>query len=411
MRSFSLRSWRAFSIVSLSFSWWLLSSVTGCTNNLNRAIYREHPDLVQKFLAEGADVNQANDNGGTPLIYAAQYSDLTLIKTLVERGAMVNATDRDGNSALSYVAAGKIYRNDAAVFLLSHGADVNVVNHEGRTPLHLAMARSGESANDAKQLELVTVLLSAGADPMLKTKKGELALHLAAAADQSDAVMEKLLSATKDPHDLDFTGYSAFSKAARVGAHRTALFLISHSFAPQEFVPAATAATGPYATIDVAREINARAWEAVGDRAFHAGDKAGALAAYQTSATSYDSALADCRRVTGIYENLLKEAKAARKHRIMGTVAANVVGGGLAATTGVGFVAVPKRVKDNHIDEYAEALARNQAELTAITRDQANLAAKLHDLEAALKSEPAVASVPVVAVMPATMLSSTQPTQ
>ena len=403
MRSFSLLSWRASPIVLLSLNLGLLFGVTGCTNNLNRAIYREHPDLVQKFLAEGANVNQANDNGGTPLIYAAQYSDLALIKTLIERGAMVNATDRDGNSALSYLVAGKIYKNDAVTFLLSRGADVNVVNHEGRTPLHLAAVRSGESSDDAKQLELVTILLSAGADPMLKTKKGELALHLAAAADQSDAVMGKLLSVTKDPYELDFTGYNAFSKAARVGAHRTALFLINHSFAPQEFVPAAITATGPDPVIDVAREINARAQEAVGDCAFHAGDKAKAVAAYRTSATCYESALTDCRQVTGIYENLLKEAKTARKHRIIGTVAANVVGGGLAAATGVGFVAVPKRVKDNHIDEYAEALARNQAELAGITRDQANLSAKLRDLEAALKTEPVVAGVPVVATLPATL--------
>src|SRR2546423_14266917 len=82
---------------------WILFNLTGCTNTLNRAIYREHPELVQKFLAEGADVNQVNDDGGTPLIYAAQYGDLALIKTLVERGAKVNWTDKTGNSALCYL--------------------------------------------------------------------------------------------------------------------------------------------------------------------------------------------------------------------------------------------------------------------------------------------------------------------
>ncbi len=403
MRAFSLLSLRASSIASLAVGVGLLLGVAGCTNSLNRAIYREHPDLVEKFLAEGADVNQANANGGTPLIYAAQFSDLTLIKKLVERGARVNVTDREGNSALSYLVARKVYQNDAVTFLLGHGADVNIANHEGRTPLHLAVARSGEFSDDTKQLELVTGLLSAGADPMLKTRKDELALHLAAATDQSDAVMGKLLSATKDPHDLDFTGYSAFSKAARVGAHRTALFLINHSFTPQEFIPAPASATGPDPTLDVAREINARAQEAIGDSALHAGDNAGALAAYRTSATCYESALADCRQVVSLYENSLKEAKTARKHRIIGTVAANVVGGGLAAATGVGFVAVPKRVKDNHIDEYAEALTRDQAELTALSRDQTNLSTKLRDLETAVKSEPTVASVPVVAVLPVTL--------
>ncbi len=211
----------------------LLLTLTSCTNTLNRAIYREHPDLIKKFLAEGADVNQANDDGGTPLIYAAQHSDLSLIKTLVERGAKVNWTDKTGNSALGYLTSGKTYKNDAVSFLLGHGAEVNKANNAGITPLHFAAARTCEPTDTTRQLELVTLLLGAGADPNLYTERGDLALHLAAAANQPDSLLEQLLNVTKDPQRLNQAGYSAFSSAARTGAGACLFFGRARLLAPR----------------------------------------------------------------------------------------------------------------------------------------------------------------------------------
>ncbi len=374
-------------------AWWLLGA-TGCTNNLNRAIYREHPDKVQKFLADGADVNQVSGHGGTPLIYAAQHADLALIKTLVDRGADVNWTDEEGNSALSYLASRKDLQIDAASLLLSHHANANNANLHGRTPLQLAAARACPLAEASAQRELVNLLLGAGADPMRATKAGDLPLHLAAAANQPDEVMALLLTATRDPQQLNRAGYSAFSMAAKTGAHGSALFLAAHGFTPQDLTLTPVAVFSPaYASIYPGYEINARGQEAMGDYAASLGAKAKALEAYRTSAAEYEKAVGNCQEVINLYDTALKEAKAGKASRIFNAVALNILGGGLAAATGVGFFAVPKPVKNNHIDEYAEALAMNQAELANLTHDQTNLSAKLHAAEAALNAVPLAAAV------------------
>ncbi len=141
--------------------------------------------------------------------------------------------------------------------------------------------------------------------------------------------------------------------------------------------------------VDVFHEINARAHEAVGDYTSNIGDKPKALSSYRNSAKFYHDAVADCQTVINFYDGSLKTAKSGRKSRLIGTIAANIVGGGLAAATGVGFVAVPKRVENNHIDEYVEALEKNQIELAALTRDQTELTVKLRKLEGEAKPESA----------------------
>jgi ankyrin repeat protein len=150
----------------------------GCTNTLNRAIYREHPEAVQKFLAQGADVNAPNDDGSTPLIYAAQYGDLALIKTLVERGAKVNAVNHLGNSALIYLVSAPLYKNESVAFLLAHGAEINRPNNEGHAALHRALARACQPEDTARQTELINLLLRAGADANQLTNRHELPFTL-----------------------------------------------------------------------------------------------------------------------------------------------------------------------------------------------------------------------------------------
>ena len=359
----------------------------GCTNSLNRAIYREHPEAIQKFLAAGANVNEANEDGGTPLIYAAQHGDLALIKILVERGATVNWVDHEGNSPLGYLASGEKSKNDAVAFLLTRGADINFANKTGHTPLHLAVMRRRRPEEARPQTELVAMLLGAGADVNRQTQRGELPLHLAAAAGQPDQVLAQLIQGTREPQALTGSGYTALSEAAQAGQHQAALFLVGHGFEPQKLAPApARLETQFPLALEVSYPIDARAYEAMGDYLLGRSDRVNALASYQRSAIGYEAAVADCQQVVNRYTEALKDAKAGRKGRLFSTIALNALGVGLGAATGVGFYAVPKRA-DNPIDDYADELERDQAELAKRIRDQSDLTTKLHEVEITLKAE------------------------
>jgi len=62
-------------------------------------------DVALKFIGEallqaGCDVNAADNNGRTPLMYAARYNQPAAVRLLLEAGANVKAQDKDGMTAL-----------------------------------------------------------------------------------------------------------------------------------------------------------------------------------------------------------------------------------------------------------------------------------------------------------------------
>src|SRR2546421_10576648 len=70
---------------------------------------------VEKLIESGADVNQQDDQGWTPLNFAAGSGDLALIKLLVEKGADVFRVGRDQRTPyMIALAAGRL---EAARFL------------------------------------------------------------------------------------------------------------------------------------------------------------------------------------------------------------------------------------------------------------------------------------------------------
>lgn len=65
------------------------------------AITKGEVEIVKKFVAYGADVNEMT-NGKTPLMYAARTNQLEITKFLVENGASIHVKDKNGLTALDY---------------------------------------------------------------------------------------------------------------------------------------------------------------------------------------------------------------------------------------------------------------------------------------------------------------------
>ena len=77
----------------------------GDTNqDLLEAAMKGDTAAVKTLLTKGADVNAQNQAGGTALMYAATVGHNTTVQALLEAGADVNAKDNEGGTALMRAA-------------------------------------------------------------------------------------------------------------------------------------------------------------------------------------------------------------------------------------------------------------------------------------------------------------------
>jgi ankyrin repeat protein len=161
-------------------------------------------DALATYLVEHkADANLADHSSWTPLMYAAWDDDPELVKTLLTHGANLTSTDNDGLTALGIAAQnGKV---KSAQVLMGAGADVNApVAKGGYTPLMLA-AISGSH-------ELATLLIGHGARVNDTNPGGVTALMIAAAGNHS-SVAELLIKSGANVDARSEDGRTALSIA------------------------------------------------------------------------------------------------------------------------------------------------------------------------------------------------------
>ena len=73
---------------------------------LCNAIVKGDIATVKKFVEYGSDVNELS-NGLTPLMLAARYNKVDILKYLMEKGADKKIKDEKGNTALKYAEFSK----------------------------------------------------------------------------------------------------------------------------------------------------------------------------------------------------------------------------------------------------------------------------------------------------------------
>lgn len=164
------------------------------------AVAQKHPEMVKELIARGADVNVRSATkiwerqntaeprekwmplgSQTPLMFAAREGCSECVPLLAAAGGEVDAKDIDDELTPLIMALSNGHY-DAAAALINAGADVNLSDKLGRTPLYAAVddhsmpvsARPSPKEVDEvmSSLDTIKLLLAKGAEVNLQLKNG-----------------------------------------------------------------------------------------------------------------------------------------------------------------------------------------------------------------------------------------------
>lgn len=159
-----------------------------------KAVTRGDVELARGLISEGLDVNMEDQSNLSALVQACFSGCAEMVQLLVDHGADVNASKGVTTPLMAVCGTWKGTEADlvtCAEILLKHGAEPDLADRAGTTPLMLA-AREGHC-------KLLQLLLDRGADAKRLDAQGWTSLSWAAYAGQGRAARFLLM---KVPFDL-----------------------------------------------------------------------------------------------------------------------------------------------------------------------------------------------------------------
>jgi len=155
------------------------------SQDLWTALDRNDKEQVARLLAAGANIEERDRYGNTPLMSEMKGNSREMAELLLKSGADVRVRWDDGESTLHYAAMWGW--TEIAELLITRGVDVNAANNDANTPLHVAASQG--------HLAITTLLLRNGANVNARTYEkgfghepdsaGDTPLHLVADSERS----------------------------------------------------------------------------------------------------------------------------------------------------------------------------------------------------------------------------------
>eukprot|EP00501_MAST-03F_sp_TOSAG23-6_P000744 GSMAST32.ASY1.ANO1.772.1 assembled CDS len=153
---------------------------------LNVALQQGHANVAQLLLDNGADIRKAlksgPSSGVTTLYIAAQFGHTRVVRLLIDAGAGVDQANDDGYTPL--LGASMMGHVGVVAQLITAGANVNLASNDGITPLCFASQEG--------HVEVVKILLRNGADinkaPTSGPARGSTPLYLASKKGNAEVV-------------------------------------------------------------------------------------------------------------------------------------------------------------------------------------------------------------------------------
>ncbi len=131
--------------------------------------------VAEMLLKYGADINAPDNQGHSPLFVALASGNSRIAEMFLKKGASL-----DADALLREATVAGISDRDVMNFLVKHGADVNKVYADGKTPLILAVENSHRLVTKS--------LIGRGADVNLTDGGGRSPLKVAEDVDNQDII-------------------------------------------------------------------------------------------------------------------------------------------------------------------------------------------------------------------------------
>ena len=112
-----------------------------------------HLDVVKYLILIGANPNEKDDDGCSPIHAASNCGHLDIVKYLIQCGCDKNDKTKDKDSPIHFAATSGHF--EVARFLVSIDVNLKDKNDKGKTPLDCAKEKQNENENYKKIMNLL----------------------------------------------------------------------------------------------------------------------------------------------------------------------------------------------------------------------------------------------------------------
>ncbi|NXW79859.1 ASB10 protein, partial [Hirundo rustica] len=185
---------------------------------LHEACAAASADCVRLLLSSGADPEAVSEDGYRPLHLCKSSDSIECVRQLLQHGASVNSQTEEENDTALHVAS-RHGLTEHVQLLLHHGAELEVKNKEGQTPLNAACAQRHQPQDMDRYYRVCQLLVESGASVNTADRDRQHPLHLAC-KNANAQIAELLLARGANVNVMNYGGNTALHNILQVAAYK-----------------------------------------------------------------------------------------------------------------------------------------------------------------------------------------------
>ncbi|NXH43618.1 ASB10 protein, partial [Dicaeum eximium] len=185
---------------------------------LHDACAAASPDCVRLLLSAGADPEAVSEDGYRPLHLCKSADSFECVRQLLQHGANVNSQTEEEKDTALHVASRQGLAEHVQL-LLHHGAELEVKNKEGQTPLNAACAQHHQPQDMDRYYRVCQLLVESGASINAADRDRQHPLHLAC-KNANAPIAELLLARGANVNVMNYGGNTALHNILQVAAYK-----------------------------------------------------------------------------------------------------------------------------------------------------------------------------------------------